>query len=138
MSLLTLSRDERLRLLFEIELHDLRDLPAIQQARERQRWDEAQWLRWDYDALFRLMDDLRGWSRPDTTTEFQLTLSADQLGRVLRRLHRRATRHLLDHAADERIAAADPTGKIQQSAAAATLAADLLDRIATEPTRAGR
>jgi hypothetical protein len=68
----------------------------------------AQRLRREFDQDLRLLDDL-GWAEDDSRESFELTMQADELTRVIRRLHdytASALRvHVLREKEDEEIAA---------------------------------
>lgn len=127
---LTIDRAQRTALFLELDHHDLRDLPEIEIAFTHQRYDHAQRLRWDYEAIFRLLDDLHGWNPADTSQEFQLSMPADQLGRVLRRIIRRATRRILKLAAEGIDPSSDRLGRMQQCDEITALCCTLLDQLA--------
>jgi hypothetical protein len=67
----TLDRNQRTALCEELQ-HDLQDdVPEIEIAFTQQRYNDAQQLRWDYEAIFRLMTIFRGGSRAAAASSFR-------------------------------------------------------------------
>lgn len=88
----TTTREQR-TVLYEEAIVDLADTTDLYHALERGRYDEARRLRWEYDAVYRLIDDL-GWNPSDPGEQFAITMSGSQLAQVLRRVMRLASERL--------------------------------------------
>jgi hypothetical protein len=95
----------------------------------------AQRLRREFDQDLRLLDDL-GWAEDEPGESFELTMPADELARVIRRLHDYTASalhtHVLREKNDEQIAAR----QVAACAAYGTLLARLAEQEAAAATNA--
>jgi hypothetical protein len=126
----TITREQRTAL-YEEAIADLSDTTDLYHVLSLGKYDEARRLRWEYDAIYRLIDDL-GWNPADPGEQFAITMSDSQLAQVVRRIMRLASDRLASYVErrpgldpDE-----DPLGMARHTSVVTTLCTDLLEQLA--------